>query len=404
MIDIRLLRSFEARDTSGAWIRPPGRHSLALLACLAVEEPPLRRTDLAALLWPDRDPEQARGSLRQELLRLRNAFGPLLETTAADPGALPPLDRSRLNLDVLRFQEAAADPTRALEAVALYRGGFLESFRWPEHTSITAWVERWRARMRQATVRCLRRLLTPAEASEPIARRLIELAPDCEEAHVWLIRHYTQAGDTSRAIECYHAFTAAARTVGREPSGDLQALLVRLLAQQWLPQANAATSGESETVEWIRSARARPNRITVPDPPRFEVVSERPSLVVLPFTDLAPDGADPLMSDGLTEEMTNALAHVPGFFVTARHSAMAYKSAAADVRTIATELGVRYAVEGSVERHKGRLRVNARLIDGGTGLHLWADRQEIVADDVLAVRDEMVQAIVARLQPLLMAS
>ena len=65
---------------------------------------------------------------------------------------------------------------------------------------------------------------------------------------------------------------------------------------------------------------------------------------------------------------------------------------------------MRYAVEGSVERHNGRIRVNARLIDGSTGLHLWAERQEIVAGEVLDARDEMVQAITARLQPSLMAS
>ncbi len=82
MIDIRLLGSFEARQSDGAPIRPPGRRSLALLACLAVEPRPWPRTELAALLWPDREPEQARGSLRQELLRLRNAFGPVLRTPA----------------------------------------------------------------------------------------------------------------------------------------------------------------------------------------------------------------------------------------------------------------------------------------------------------------------------------
>ncbi len=150
--------------------------------------------------------------------------------------------------------------------------------------------------------------------------------------------------------------------------------------------------------------RSRGDRLTIPTARPLEVVSERPSIVVLPFVDLSPEAAGSVLTDGLTEEATNALARMPGFFVTARHSAMAYKGVAADVRAIAAELGVRYVMEGSLEHWNGRVRVNARLIDGGTGLHLWADRHELAAREVLAVRDEMVQAIAGRLQPSLAAS
>lgn len=91
MIELRLLGAFEARRCDGTWIRLPGRRSIALLACLALVERPWRRTQLATLLWPDRGPEQARASLRQELLRLRKTFGPELEITTGEPGMLPPL-------------------------------------------------------------------------------------------------------------------------------------------------------------------------------------------------------------------------------------------------------------------------------------------------------------------------
>ena len=84
-----------------------------------------------------------------------------------------------------------------------------------------------------------------------------------------------------------------------------------------------------------QDVRTRPCRIAIPAPSGLDVVSERPSLVVLPFADLSPEKADSLLSDGLTEEMTNAFAHIPGFFVTARQSAMAYRSVATDVRVIA---------------------------------------------------------------------
>ena len=403
MIDVRLLGSFEARQDDGQRIRPPGRRSLALLACLAVEDRPWWRTDLAALLWPDRGPEQARGSLRQELLRLRTAFGPVLQSSTPDPGVLPQLDRERLDVDVFRFLAAAADPARAIEGIALYRGELLENLRWPEHRSITDWLTRWRAHMRTAAILCLRRLLARAEASEPIALRLAELLPGCEEAHAWLIRHHAEAGDVSRAIEGYHVYAQAARAAGREPGAAIEALLARLLAKR-RPSRPAPSRAASSTGEWIARMSHRADEVTVPAPRPLAVVSDRPSIVVLPFSDLSPEAGGALLTDGLTEEATNALARMPGFFVTSRHSAMAYKGVAADVRGIAAELGVRYIMEGSLEHRAGRVRVNARLIDGSTGLHIWADRHELAAREVLDVRDEIVQAIAARLQPSLVAS
>ena len=125
---------------------------------------------------------------------------------------------------------------------------------------------------------------------------------------------------------------------------------------------------------------------------------------MLPFVDLSPGTRRGPLADGITEEVTNALARMPGFFVAARQSAMAYLGSSVDVRLIAADLGVRYAIEGSIERRNGKVRVNTRLIDGSSGLHLWADTQERATRDVLEVRDEIVQAISARLLPSLLSS
>jgi adenylate cyclase len=93
------------------------------------------------------------------------------------------------------------------------------------------------------------------------------------------------------------------------------------------------------------------------------------------------------------------LARLPGFFVTARQSAFAYRGVGMDVRRIAAELGVRYLVEGSVEQDGRRMRANVRLIDGRTGTHLWADAQGGPMRDVMAVRDAIVHRLAGRLQP-----
>jgi TolB-like protein len=128
-------------------------------------------------------------------------------------------------------------------------------------------------------------------------------------------------------------------------------------------------------------------------------VEDRPSIAVLPFVDLSAGHHDEALVDGLTEEAITALAQVPGILVTARHSVMAYKGAAKDVRRIAAELGVKYALEGSIRRDRKRLRANLRLIDGQTGLHLWAGSFERPMSDLMSVRDDFIRESVIKLQP-----
>ena len=402
MIRIRLLGPFEARRQDGTSVRPPGRRSLCLLACLAAKDANWQRSELAALLWHGRAPEQARGSLRQELVRLRRAFGPLLDECGGNPHRMPALAPDRVEVDLDRFRTAAADPMRAMEAVALYRGEFLQDVTVEPDDPFAGWLETSRRAIRKLATACLRHLLGSGEASVPIARRLLELAPDSEAAHLWLLRHCTEQGDLPRALERYHAYAEAMRAAGGEPSGEAATWLNRLVLAQC--RGHAAANGGTDLASRLQRVRNPEDRPRSPELRSLPTISDRPSLVVLPFADLSPGGKRAPLADGMTEEATNALARMPGFFVAARQSAMAYLGAPIDVRSIAAELGVRYVVEGSIERRRGKVRVNTRLIDGGSGLHLWADSQERTARDLLEVRDEIVQAIGARLLPSLLAS
>ncbi len=402
MIRIRLLGPFEATRQDGTSVHPPGRRSLCLLACLAQTEARWHRQDLAALLWHGRAPEQARGSLRQELVRLRRAFGPLLDECRDDPQRVPALAPDRVEVDLDRFRAVAADPMRAMQAVALYRGEFLQDVVVQPGDPFAAWLESNRHAVRKMAIACLRRLLCTGEASESIARRLIELVPDSEEAHIWLLRHFAERGDAARAFEGYHAYAEAMRSGGREPSGEVTAWLDHVILARH--RTHEASGALLDMTAWLQGLRRTEDRPRPPESRPLATISDRPSIVVLPYVDLSPGARRAPLADGMTEETTNALARMPGFFVAARQSAMAYLGAPVDVRLIATELGVRYVVEGSVERRNGRLRVNTRLIDGGSGLHLWADTQERTAHDVLEVRDEIVQAVSARLLPSLLSS
>lgn len=122
--------------------------------------------------------------------------------------------------------------------------------------------------------------------------------------------------------------------------------------------------------------------------------SDKPSIAVLAFDNMSGDKQQDYFSDGITEDIITDLSKVSGLFVIARNSSFRYKGQSVDVRTVATELGVRYVLEGSVRRVADRVRVTAQLIDGGDGRHIWADRYDRRIDDIFAVQDDVTTTIV----------
>ena len=123
----------------------------------------------------------------------------------------------------------------------------------------------------------------------------------------------------------------------------------------------------------------------------------RLSIVVLPFELLGGDPADGYLADGITEDLTTDLSHVPGIFVIARASAYSYRGKATDVRRIGAELGVRYAVTGSVRRLGATLRVNAQLISTESGAQLWSDRFDQPISDLASGQERIVVRLRAAL-------
>ena len=124
----------------------------------------------------------------------------------------------------------------------------------------------------------------------------------------------------------------------------------------------------------------------------------RLSLVVLPFTNLSNDPAQDYFADGVTENLTTELSRVHNSFVIARNTAFTFKDKNFDAKAIGKELGVRYVLEGSVQRDANRVRVNAQLIDAESGAHLWADRFEEDVVDLFKLQDEVVARLARTLQ------
>jgi adenylate cyclase len=150
----------------------------------------------------------------------------------------------------------------------------------------------------------------------------------------------------------------------------------------------------SAAVWWtVGSHRAALQPVSGSSPVR----SDKPSVAVLPFTNLSDDRTQEYFSDGITDDVINDLSKVAGLFVVARNSTFTFKNTAVDVRKAAADLGVRYVVEGSVRRAADRIRINVRLVDATSGGQLWADRFEGAMGDVFALQDDIAAKITTTL-------
>jgi eukaryotic-like serine/threonine-protein kinase len=130
----------------------------------------------------------------------------------------------------------------------------------------------------------------------------------------------------------------------------------------------------------------------------FAAVRETPSIAVLPFTTLSPDTDSEYFSDGISEEIINALTQVAGLRVAARTSSFSFKHTAMDAGEIAQRLHVRHLLEGSVRKAGNRVRVTAQLVDASTGFRVWSERYDRELADIFDVQDEISRAIVQRLK------
>lgn len=137
--------------------------------------------------------------------------------------------------------------------------------------------------------------------------------------------------------------------------------------------------------------------------PRMSIVAakiaiDKPSIAVLPFTNMSSDPEQEYFSDGISEDIITDLSKLSELHVIARNSSFVYKRRAVSTRDVARELGVRYVLEGSVRKAGSRVRVTSQLIDSTTGGHIWAERFDRDLNDIFVVQDELTQQIVSALK------
>jgi len=157
------------------------------------------------------------------------------------------------------------------------------------------------------------------------------------------------------------------------------------------------TIGIAAAVIWVAT------RPSVSDEERESITkkpvpaSERASIAVLPFTNLSGDPEQEYFSDGITNDIITALSKFRELLVIASNTTFTYKGRAVNIEIIGSELGVRYVLEGSVQKAASNIRINTQLIETAAGFHIWAERYDRELKDIFAVQDEIVHTIVGKL-------
>jgi adenylate cyclase len=211
------------------------------------------------------------------------------------------------------------------------------------------------------------------------------------------IRVYSlQVGVPAQAKSAMRAVPKNRSTLAPLAAG-LAALLILIAGAWWFLSANRPAAVAPNAPEAAAPNASAPSAATTTE-------AKRLSIVVLPFANLSNDPGQDYFADGVTESLTTDLSRLRGSFVIARNTAFTFKGKNVDAREIGKLFGVRYVLEGSVQRDAGRMRVNVQLIDAETGDHLWADRFDKPIGDLFEVQDEIVARLANQLGAELIAA
>jgi TolB-like protein len=228
--------------------------------------------------------------------------------------------------------------------------------------------------------------------------KLVSIAPQVFDILVYLIRHRERVVSKDDLIAAVWGgrivsesalttrLNAARKAIG--DSGEDQRL-IKTLARKGVRfvgtvrEAEQRAAPTAEPVEPIASAASQ----------------EQPSIVVLPFANLSQDPLQDYFTDGVVEDIITELSRFSGLFVIARNSSFTYKGKAVDIRAVGRDLGVRYALEGSVRKIATRVRITGQLIDAESGRHIWADRFESSLEDIFALQEQMAHSVVGAIAP-----
>jgi TolB-like protein/DNA-binding SARP family transcriptional activator len=444
---LRLLGGFDLRLLlDGERVSSLGKRECALLAYLALSancRQPRRK--LATLLWGDATDETAHNSLRTAVWSVRRALGDAEHRFIASEGDDIVLDASAFDVDALALRRLASQSGRVeLEAAAnLYVGEFLDGLG-IESEEFESWRRTEVARFRDQAVDVLTRLMMQftecgeTERAIDAGTRILRLEPLHEAAARRLMRLYGESGRRGAAVQLYRALSGALRTeLDAQPEAETRAVFAEIArgseertndraASDWkLPPAIAqlidapgtptrpafrlrmplaVLAGVAIVAAAVISYRpfafvgTTTDKAVVtehaPSPPQASTIS----IAVLPFANMSGDATQEFFSDGMTEEITAALAKVPNLRVVARTSSFQFKGQNQDLRVVGQALGTSHLIEGSVRKVGDRVRITAQLIKVDDGTHLWSETYDRQLTDIFAIQEGIAAAIAGALR------
>jgi TolB-like protein/Tfp pilus assembly protein PilF len=398
---LMLLGRFQVFGPAGEAIAIAGTKAALLLAYLAMRPGEAHsRETLVQLLWSDRGERQGRGSLRQAVWALRQAFKDIEPPPLRIAGETLALDPAVVETDVATFKELMNEgsPQALRSALSLYRGELLEGtrIRDPQFENFVRGETEY---LHELVVEGCTRLLLhelqaggAGEAAAATAKRLLIIDPLQEIAHRTLMEHYANRGQVGLALKQYQTCRDIMRQeLQVEPDEETERLFDRIrlsrpCAAGPAPDANGDDAGFSGNGTL---------------PPAHQ---EKPSIAVLPFVNVSGDPEQEYFSDGITEDIITALSRLRWFLVIARNSMFAYKGRSLDAKIIGSELGVRYILEGSIRKSGNRIRVTAQLVDAAHGTSHWAQSYDRELTDIFELQDDITRSVTAAIEPKLVAA
>jgi TolB-like protein len=402
-LQLVLLGGFQAR-AAGQEIDVPGRKERALLAFLAIPAGEARSRDkLAGLLWSDRGDSQARESLKQAVFKLRRSLDRVQPSPLLADREFVILDGEAVTVDVAEFEQLIDEGTmEALtRAAALYRGDLLDGLDLRD-AAFDEWLLMEKQRLRDLAREALAKLIVwhmsggAHDQAAAVARRLLAIDPLREAAHRSLMQIYSGQGQTALALKQYQLCCDALQSeLGVRPEAETERLYQSIREKRTISRRTASQSPALQAA----AQNHRPLDATAPAHDLEAGPStSKPSIAVLPFTNLSADPEQEYFADGIVEELITQLSRLRDLLVIARNSTLVFKGRTVRVQEVARDLGVRFILEGSVRRAGNRIRVTAQLIDAATGVHIWAERYDRELTDLFELQDEITKAVTVALQ------
>ena len=454
---LRLLGRFALISTTNQQpVHLPGKRERILLAWLALS-PTSRssRRKLATLLWGESDDNASLDNLRVCLWGLRKALGDAEHRVVTSQGEDIILDLTTIDVDVLAFRRlaAAAGKSELEEAATLFVGEFLDGLSIGSE-EFEAWRRDEAVHCREQAIDLFLRLMAAEAAAGDIDRainaglRILRLDPLHEPAGRQVMQLYARSGRRGAATQLYRTLAEALKSeLGVLPEPETRATLAEITRgsegemaeptsrsattppftpvisvthtadaqsndpqldtlavavtppRSWWYHGRAIAAGVTAVIitatavyQFAPRTRNAQTEIGVTDTaPRANTVS----IAVLPFANLSGDSNQQFFSDGMTEEVTAALAKIPGLQIVARTSAFQFRNSNRDIQAIGQQLHASHVIEGSVRKDGERVRIAVQLISATDGKHVWAEEYDRRLVDIFATEEDIARMVAA---------